>query len=108
MPMTDIAGGPLRAPIPARRARPGFGGWAGRLGRLLLLPAFLGIAGPSASAQPVGVQVTTLRNADIPFTLRGIGTVQAFNTVTLRAQVDGVLQQVRFTVRPPAARPRQP
>jgi len=29
--------------------------------------------------------------------LQGIGTVQAFNTVTLRAQVDGILQQIRFT-----------
>jgi multidrug efflux system membrane fusion protein len=29
--------------------------------------------------------------------LQGIGTVQASNAVTVRAQVDGVLQQVRFT-----------
>lgn len=88
--MTDLAGSPLRASILVPR------GWAGLLPRLLLLLAFAGLAAP-ASAQPVGVQVTTLRNADIPFTLQGIGTVQAFNTVTLRAQVDGVLQQVRFT-----------
>ncbi len=88
--MTDIAGSPLRAPILAHRAR-------GVLGGLLLLLAFAGLAGSPASAQPVGVQVASARNADIPYTLQGIGTVQAFNTVTLRAQVDGILQQIRFT-----------
>lgn len=87
--MTDIAGSPRGAPFPAPRARRA-------LGRILLLAAFAG-AGAAASAQTAGVQVATVRNADIPFTLQGIGTVQAYNTVTLRAQVDGVLQEVRFT-----------
>lgn len=83
--MTDIAGSPRRAPILAHRAR-------GVLGLLLLL-----LGAGAASAQPVSVQVASVRNADVPYTLQGIGTVQAFNTVTLRAQVDGILQQIRFT-----------
>lgn len=83
--MTDIAGSPKRAPIPAHRAR-------GVLGLLLLL-----FGATAASAQPVGVQVASVRTADVPYTLQGIGTVQAFNAVTLRAQVDGILQQIRFT-----------
>jgi multidrug efflux system membrane fusion protein len=49
------------------------------------------------AATPVPVQVATAQTADVPFTLQGIGTVQAFNAVTIRAQVDGVLQQIRFT-----------
>jgi multidrug efflux system membrane fusion protein len=56
---------------------------------------------PDAWAQPAPtpspVQVAAVRTADVPFTVQGIGTVQAFNAVTIRAQVDGVLQQIRFT-----------
>jgi membrane fusion protein, multidrug efflux system len=54
---------------------------------------------PEALAQqaPVPVEVAEVRPADVPFTLQGIGNVQAFNSVTVRAQVDGVLQQIRFT-----------
>jgi multidrug efflux system membrane fusion protein len=63
----------------------------------LLVP----VAVPGAWAQPapvpVPVQVAAVQTADVPFTLQGIGSVQAFNAVTIRAQVDGVLQQVRFT-----------
>jgi multidrug efflux system membrane fusion protein len=43
------------------------------------------------------VEVAEVRPADVPLVLQGIGTVQAFNTVTVHAQVDGVLQQIRFT-----------
>lgn len=77
--MTDIAGIPTRL-APAALA--------------LLVVTLL--AGPSV-AQPVGVQVASVRNADVPYTLQGIGTVQAYNSVTLRAQVDGILQHIRFT-----------
>ena len=49
-----------------------------------------------AMAQPVPVEVAQLRMADVPLTLDGLGAVQALNTVTLRAHVDGILQQIRF------------
>ncbi|WP_229681319.1 efflux RND transporter periplasmic adaptor subunit [Neoroseomonas lacus] len=49
-----------------------------------------------AMAQPVPVEVAPLRMADVPLTLDGLGSMQALNTVTLRAQVDGILQQIRF------------
>jgi multidrug efflux system membrane fusion protein len=52
---------------------------------------------PAPAPAPVPVQVAAVQSADVPFTLQGIGTVQAFNAVTIRAQVDGVLQQIRFT-----------
>lgn len=45
----------------------------------------------------VPVQVATVGTADIPLLLDGLGTVQAYNTVTVRARVDGELQQVLFT-----------
>ncbi|WP_421988332.1 efflux RND transporter periplasmic adaptor subunit [Roseococcus sp.] len=54
---------------------------------------------PAAAADPaaVPVRVASVRNADVPVTLECIGTVQAFTSVTIRAQVDGILQQVAFT-----------
>jgi membrane fusion protein, multidrug efflux system len=48
-----------------------------------------------AQPAPVPVQVAEVQSADVPFVLEGIGTVQAFNTVTVRAQVDGTGQPVR-------------
>ena len=47
----------------------------------------------SAPAPPaaVPVTVTTAKRIDVPVYLDGIGTVQAFNTVEVKAQVNGVL-----------------
>ena len=50
---------------------------------------------PSASAIPVAV--TKAERADVPVWLRGIGTVQALNTVNVRPRVDGTLMQVPVT-----------
>lgn len=44
----------------------------------------------------VPVLLGEARVADVPVTLDGIGTVQALNTVSIRAQVDGTLIEVRF------------
>ena len=46
---------------------------------------------------PVAVTTTPVVRKDVPVHLDGIGTVQAFNTVTVRAQVDGQLEKVTFT-----------
>lgn len=50
-----------------------------------------------AASPGIPVQVASAVRADVPVYLSGIGTVQAFNTVTVRAQVDGQLQQVLFS-----------
>lgn len=50
-----------------------------------------------AVVQPVPVQVAVAKREDVPIYLTGLGTVQAFNTVTVRARVDGQLEQVLFT-----------
>ncbi|MBR0665413.1 efflux RND transporter periplasmic adaptor subunit [Roseomonas hellenica] len=52
--------------------------------------------GPQPPAA-VPVQIATVGAADVPMLLDGLGTVQAYNTVTVRARVDGELQQVLFT-----------
>jgi membrane fusion protein, multidrug efflux system len=43
---------------------------------------------------PVPVQVAAARRADMPVYLHGLGTVQAFYAVDVKAQVDGYLDQV--------------
>ncbi len=45
---------------------------------------------------PTPVIVGEVRQKDVPIYLDGLGTVQAFNTVTVRARVDGQLNKVAF------------
>ncbi|WP_042702767.1 efflux RND transporter periplasmic adaptor subunit [Azospirillum sp. B506] len=47
-----------------------------------------------ARSSVVAVQAGTVAREDVPIWFDGIGTVQAFNTVTVRARVDGELQRV--------------
>ena len=46
---------------------------------------------------PVPVVAGKVEQKDVPIYLDGLGTVQAFNTVTLHSRVDGTLVQVNFT-----------
>lgn len=46
---------------------------------------------------PVPVVAGKAEEQDVPVYLDGLGTVQAFNTVTVHTRVDGELQQVLFT-----------
>ncbi len=54
----------------------------------------------SANAQSGGVVVVVVdgrvQQRDVPIYLDGLGTVQAFNTVTVHVRVDGQLQRVAF------------
>jgi len=43
------------------------------------------------------VVATAARRSDLPIYLTGLGTVTAYNTVTIRSRVDGELQRVAFT-----------
>ena len=51
-------------------------------------------AGPGGGSVPV--VAAKVETKDVPIYLNGLGTVQAFNTVTVRARVDGNLTQVLF------------
>ena len=54
-------------------------------------------AGPAAAADTaIPVDTAQARREDVPLTVDGIGTVQALNTVNIRAMVDGPLTEVRF------------
>lgn len=45
---------------------------------------------------PVPVVAGTVEKRDVPIYLDGLGTVQAFNTVTVKARIDGELEKVAF------------
>jgi membrane fusion protein, multidrug efflux system len=53
-------------------------------------------AGPGAG-MPVPVIAGTVEKKDTPIYLNGIGTVQAFNTVTVNPRVDGEVKELAFT-----------
>jgi multidrug efflux system membrane fusion protein len=54
-----------------------------------------------AAARPgapvIAVDVAPVVHSDVPIYLQGLGTVQAFYTVTVTARVDGELQKIDFT-----------
>jgi multidrug efflux system membrane fusion protein len=56
---------------------------------------------PATAALPplpaaVPVVVAAAKREDVPITLAGIGTVQAYNTVNVQTQVDGQISQILF------------
>jgi multidrug efflux system membrane fusion protein len=67
----------------------------------LIAAVWLGLKHQPASAamqkqQPINVDTAGVMQADVPIYLQGLGTVQAFYTVTVTARVDGELQKVGF------------
>ena len=75
--------------------------------RKLVLPAtavvVASLLGGCARKEPpkpppaIAVDVATAQLADVPVYLSGLGTVQAFYTVTVTARVDGQIEKVAFT-----------
>ena len=76
-------------------------------GALVLVAAAAGFLAPRAAAQQappgaaampaVPVRTAKAERQDVPVWLRGLGTVQALNTVTVRARVDGTLDKFPVT-----------
>jgi membrane fusion protein, multidrug efflux system len=52
--------------------------------------------GGAGSNAPVAAVIGTVMQKDVPIYLDGLGTVQAFNTVTVRSRVDGQLKKLSF------------
>ena len=52
--------------------------------------------GGRGAGGPVTVVAGTVAQKDVPIYLEGIGTIQALNTVTVRARVDGQLEKVGY------------
>ena len=79
-------------------------GWIGILALVVLL-AFgwramvqrLPADAARKTAPAIAVDAASVTHADVPIYLQGLGTVQAFYTVTVTARVDGELQNIAFT-----------
>ena len=67
---------------------------------LLLLPVGISRAAaqgaPAASTAAVAVTVAKVQRKDVPEFVRGIGNVQAYRSVLVRARVDGTLDKIAF------------
>jgi multidrug efflux system membrane fusion protein len=70
------------------------GGYVGWQHRATASPA--AATASSAPAPPIPVSIATAQRRDVPIYLTGLGTVQAFNTVTVKTRVDGELVKVAF------------
>jgi membrane fusion protein, multidrug efflux system len=94
------------------RQRPQAGDRRRSRGRSLLLIAWRGMLHKPAirraqNAPPaIAVDTAAVAHADVPIYLQGLGTVQAFYTVTVTARVDGELQKVGVHRRPDRAQGR--
>jgi membrane fusion protein, multidrug efflux system len=91
------------APAAADRWLPAAGPLAHRLHDRIWAPpaqtaAAPGEGGPGAAAgaAPIVVTVTPVKRADYPVVLQSIGQVQAYNTVLVRARVDGQIMKIAF------------
>lgn len=55
-----------------------------------------GRRGALAPGQAIPVSVATARSEDVPVYLDGLGSVEAFNTVTVKSRVDGPITEINF------------
>ena len=69
----------------------GYVGWQHRA------TAEIAATAASAPSPAIPVSVATAQRRNVPIYLTGLGTVQAFNTVTVKTRVDGELIKVAFT-----------
>src|SRR5947209_16954349 len=71
--------------------------WGGYVGWQHRATAKIAAATGAAPPPAIPVSVATAQRRDVPIYLTGLGTVQAFNTVTVKTRVDGELIRVAFT-----------
>jgi multidrug efflux system membrane fusion protein len=69
---------------------------------MFLAFSMAGLGGVFAQGAPGGgpvvpVQVVSIKHANVPVLMNNIGSVQAFQSVLVRARVDGTLDQIFFT-----------
>src|SRR5271154_5242014 len=89
------------APDATDRWVPAAGGLAHQLHDRIWTPPSKTASTPGQQAQPNGpapivVTVTPVKRADFPVVLQSIGQVQAYNTVLVRARVDGQIMKIAF------------
>jgi membrane fusion protein, multidrug efflux system len=70
--------------------------WGGYVGWQHRVTTRIAVATAAAPSPAIPVSVATAQRRDVPIYLTGLGTVQAFNTVTVKTRVDGELVKVAF------------
>src|SRR5271166_6627429 len=92
----------IYAPEATDRWVPPAGGVAHQLHNRIWTPPTQNAAAPgqgqgqSGGPAPIVVTVTPVKRADFPVVLESIGQVQAYNTVLVRARVDGQIEKIAF------------
>src|SRR6201993_2950135 len=71
--------------------------WSGYVGWQHRATGKIATVAASAPSPAIPVSIATAQRRDVPIYLTGLGTVQAFNTVTVKTRVDGELTKVAFT-----------
>ena len=71
--------------------------WGGYVGWQHRATGKIAATTASAPSPAIPVSIATAERRDVPIYLTGLGTVQAFNTVTVKTRVDGELVNVAFT-----------
>lgn len=97
---TDVATSAAEAPRRSRRRL-----WQVLLGSVLVCAAAIGVwalltelfkPALAPTVLPIPVVATVAQTGDVPIYLTGLGTVQAYNTVTVHVLVSGILNKVTF------------
>jgi multidrug efflux system membrane fusion protein len=70
--------------------------WGGYVSWQHRVTTRIAVATAAAPSPAIPVSVATAQRRDVPIYLTGLGTVQAFNTVTVKTRVDGELVKVAF------------
>ncbi len=91
----------IYAPEATDRWVPSAGGLAHQLHNRIWTPPSQNAAAPGqgqgqAGPAPILVSVTPVKRADFPVVLESLGQVQAYNTVLVRARVDGQIDKIAF------------
>jgi membrane fusion protein, multidrug efflux system len=90
------------APTTVDKLSPQAGAWAHRLHDVAFGPAPKGDTPPTAAApqargpQAIQVAVVPVKRVDFPIVIDGLGQVQAYNSVTMRARIDGQIMKIAF------------
>jgi len=98
--LVAAAGYAVYAPGAADRWAPPVAGMAHGLHQRLFAKLDVTVSSPPPAAvggpSPIAVSVAAVRRSDFPIILESLGQVQAYNTVLVRARVDGEITKIAF------------
>src|SRR5574337_196819 len=95
--LAGAAGAAIYSPDWAERVAPPVGAMAQRAhDSIWTRSAKQPLASQNGEAAPISVTLTPVKRGDFPVVYTGLGQVQAYNTVLVRARVDGEITKIAF------------